>query len=175
MTIISTIKPNKCITSIEVPRVTIHSSAEEIANSIIKLAEKMKAKTCYNCFKNDEESNCSNCHTSWYDSRNATIKILRNIFDLPVHNDVPKSIFFFASHEAENIEYGIISPSLIKGINRLISMHLKGVLMKMVPPNIVCNSCNSLVPPSRHGYVINGEEPVCWECEMKRCKERQNG
>lgn len=171
MTIITAIKPSKTVTSIAVPkRVAIHSSAEEVANSIIKLSEKMKAKTCNNCFKNNENNDCRNCHANWYDSRNAMIKILRNIFDLPVHNDVPKSIFFLASQEAENIEYGNISSSLLKGITRLKCMHEKGILIKMVPMNVVCPSCNTLVPPSRFGYVINGSEPVCWGCEMNRCK-----
>ena len=157
-------------------KVKVTDSSQDIAEAIVKLSIKMKSQSCSSCFANSQtDPDCSNCMTAWYDSRNAIIKVLRNIFSLPVNKDVPKPIFHLASKEAENIEYSNITPSFINGINRLKIMHKKDLLIKMVPGNVTCNSCKKEVPKSRFGYIIGGDEPVCWECEMKRCNTEEKG
>lgn len=170
--LITTAIPIRVKPTIPINKVNINDDPQTIAAAIIKLTNKMKTQACSDCFaKSEQDPDCNNCMTTWYNSRNAIIKVLRNIFDLPTDKDVPKPIFHLASEEAENIEAGIITPSFLKGINRLKIMHKKNILKRMIPGNVICPSCQKEVPKSRAGYVIGGEEPVCWECEMKRCNK----
>ena len=138
-----------------------------IAVAIVNLTKREIIRACRVCPTND----CKNCMTKWYCARNSSIRILRNIFGLPVDKDVPKSIFHISSKEAVNLIKGIISNELIDGIERIKKQDHYGKLIEQVPGNETCPSCNKVVPPSRFGYVIYGSEPVCWECDIKRSKK----
>lgn len=146
-------------------KVTKESTTTEIIDAIINLSNKERGRACKICV----DTNCNNCLTHWYCARNSAIRILRNVFSLPVEQDVPKAIFHLASNEADNILYDYHSEGLKIGIKRCLTLDSYGKLKEKIPPNVTCPMCNQVVPPSRFGYVINGSEPVCWDCEVNRC------
>lgn len=151
-------------------KVTKSSTTEEIIQAIIDLSKKERGRACKVC----TNVSCNDCLSHWYCARNSAIRVLRNIFELPVDKDVPKAIFHLASDEADNILYEYHSDGLKRGIERCKKLDSYGKLKAKIPENVTCPVCKKVVPPSRFGYVINGDVPVCWECEMARCTVQNN-
>lgn len=148
-------------------KVKLTNSNTEIGLCIVALAAKKNKESCYQCFK-EAAKECETCLSHWYNGRNATIQVLRNVFELPSGKDVPKHLYYLAASEADNITNGVVSENFSKFMNKLRKLHQKGILAELVPEDKCCPSCAEMKPPSRLGYTIYGPEPVCWDCDLKR-------